>query len=360
VIALALGVAAASLLVALAAAFALRAAPSVWLQLAGLAFLSVSVPFAAVALSGWVMFDMGANAKLLIVAACSASAAVIASLILARSIARSIRAVSTSAQRLAGGDLAARAPDGGTTEIAQLATSFNTMAASLERLFDARRELVAWASHDLRTPIASIRAMLEAIEDGLATTDEYVPTLREQVRLLSTLVDDLFELARIDTGALTLELEQTSVSRLVESTVQLFEPEATARRIELSTDVRDDASAPIAAAKIERVLFNLLTNALRHTPTDGSVAVHVEQRDDDVVVRVEDSGEGLPAGAPERMFDRFWRADRARASTGTGLGLAIARGIVEAHGGTIWAENRPEGGAQVSFTLPTTRDLAIA
>src|SRR4051794_20815615 len=119
-IALALAVAGASLLVALALAFALRAAPSVWLQLAGLAFLSVCVPFGAVALSGWVMFDMGADAKIVIVAACSATAAVVASLILARSIARSIRRVSASAQQLAAGDLSARAPEGGAAEVAQL------------------------------------------------------------------------------------------------------------------------------------------------------------------------------------------------------------------------------------------------
>ena len=107
------------------------------------------------------------------------------------------------------------------------------------------------------------------------------------------------------------------------------------------------------------MLFNLLTNALRHTPSDGSVAVCVEQHDEDVLVRVEDTGEGLGADAPERMFDRFWRADRARGTAGTGLGLAIARGLVEAHGGRIWAENRPEGGAQVSFTLPAARQPAL-
>ena len=100
------------------------------------------------------------------------------------------------------------------------------------------------------------------------------------------------------------------------------------------------------------MLLNLLTNALRHTPSDGSVAVHVEPLGDEVLVRVEDSGEGLELGAAERMFDRFWRADRARAGNGAGLGLAIARGLVEAHGGRIWAENRPGGGARVSFTLP--------
>jgi signal transduction histidine kinase len=359
VIALALVVAAASLLVGLAVAFALRAAPTVWLQLAGLALLSVCVPLAAVALSGWVMFHMGADVKIVVVAACAAAAAVVASLILARSITQSIRRVAASAQQLAAGDLGVRAPAGGPAELTQLATSFNTMADSLERLFDARRELVVWASHDLRSPIASIQAMLEALEDGLAAPEEYLPTLREQIRLLSSLVDDLFELARIDAGALTLELRQTSLSELVESTVRLFEPEAAVRRIGLSTAIEGEATAPVAPAKIERVLFNLLTNALRHTPSDGAIAVCVEERDGDVLVRVEDTGEGLSADAPERMFDRFWRADRARGTSGTGLGLAIARGIVEAHGGRIWAENRAGGGAQVSFTLPT-RERAFA
>jgi signal transduction histidine kinase len=359
VILLAVAVAGASLLVGLAVAFALRAAPTVWLQLAGLAFLSVCVPLVAVALSGWVMFHMGADAKIVTVAACAAAAAVVASLVLARSIARSISRVGDAAKRLAAGDLSARAPAGGAAELAQLAASFNTMAESLEQLFDARRELVVWASHDLRTPIASIQAMLEAIEDGLASPAEYLQTLREQVRMLSGLVDDLFELARIDAGALTLELQQTSVSSLVESTVRLFEPEAAARRIGLSAAIAGEASAPVAPAKIERVLFNLLTNALRHTPSDGTVAVCVEQREREVLVRVEDTGEGLAADAAERMFDRFWRGDRARGTSGTGLGLAIARGIVEAHGGRIWAENRPGGGAQVSFTLPTARQPAL-
>jgi signal transduction histidine kinase len=194
---------------------------------------------------------------------------------------------------------------------------------------------------------------------AIASASVYLPTIREQVRMLSGLVDDLFELARIDSGALTLELQQTSVSNLVQSTLRLFEPEAAARKIELSAALDGEASALVAPAKIERVLFNLLTNALRHTPSDGSVAVCVEQRDEDVLVRVEDTGEGLGTDAPERMFDRFWRADRARGTSGTGLGLAIARGIVEAHGGRIWAENRPEGGAQVSFTLPTSRQPAL-
>jgi signal transduction histidine kinase len=357
VIELALAVSAASLLVGLAVAFALRAAPTVWLQLAGLAFLSVCVPLAAVLFSGWVMFHMGADKKILIVAAASASAAVIASLVLARSITTSIRRVVTSSERLATGDLAARAPTGGAGEIARLADSFNAMAASIAQLFDARRELVAWASHDLRTPIASLQAMVEALEDGLAEPADYLPSLREQVRALSLLVDDLFELARIDAGALTLELRRVRVASVVDSALRLLEPDAVARRIELSADVEGEPSATVAPEKIERVLFNLLTNALRHTPTDGSVAVRARRQGDEVLIEVSDSGEGLAPGAAEHMFERFWRADRARTGSGTGLGLAIARGLVEAHGGRIWAENGPQGGARVSFTLPA--DAAV-
>jgi two-component system, OmpR family, sensor histidine kinase SaeS len=349
---LALIVAAASLVAGLAVAYALRAAPTLWLQLAGLALLSVCVPLAAVLLSGWVMFHMGADLKILTVAAASASAAVVASLVLARAIARPVHRVDAAAQRLATGDLAARAPTGGTAELARLSASFNTMASSIEQLFDARRELVAWASHDLRTPIASLQAMLEALEDGLAQPEDYLPSLRSQVHALSTLVDDLFELVRIDAGQLRLELRQVHVRHVVDSALHLLEPDATARRIDLTADVDDSAEANAAPDKIERVLYNLLTNAVRHTPADGTVAVRARRLGDDILIQVADTGEGLSHDAAQRMFERFWRADRVRSEAGAGIGLAIARGIVEAHGGRIWAENRAQGGAQISFTLP--------
>jgi signal transduction histidine kinase len=349
---LALVVAAGSLAAGLLLAFLLRKAPTVGLQLAGLALTAVCVPLGAVLLSGWVMFHMGADVKILAVAAGAATAAVIAALVIARSITGSLRRLEAASRHIAAGELSTRAPSAGPREIAELAASFNTMATSLEQLFDARRELVAWASHDLRAPIASMQAMLEAIEDGLASADDYLPTMREQVRTLSMLVDDLFELARIDAGALSLEIRRTLIAPLVDSALRLLRPEADARGVSLSSDVDATAEAELAPDKIERVLFNLLTNAVRHTPPDGSVAVHLEQRDAELLVRVDDTGEGLDDESPTRMFDRFWRADRARSSNGAGLGLAIARGLVEAHGGRIWAENRPQGGASVSFTLP--------
>ena len=347
-------VAAGSLASGLLLAYLLRRAPTVGLQLAGLAAIAVCVPLGAVLLSGWVMFHMGADTKILAVAAGSATAAVFAALVLARSITGSLRRVGAASQALAAGDLSARAPSDGPREIADLAESFNSMAAGLEQLFDARRELVAWASHDLRAPIASMQAMLEAIEDGLASAEDYLPTLRQQVRTLSVLVADLFELARIDAGALTLELRRTPVAPLIASALQLLRPEAEARGVVLSAEVDERMEAPLAADKIERVLFNLVTNALHHTPSDGTVAVRAEQRTSDLLLRIEDTGEGLTEEAPGRMFERFWRADRARSSNGAGLGLAIARGLVEAHGGRIWAENRPQGGACVSFTLPVS------
>jgi signal transduction histidine kinase len=349
---LAIVVAAASLAIGFVVAYALRFAPTVKLQMAGLAFASVCVPLGAVLASGWVMFHMGADRKVLAVAAGSATAAVGAGILLARWTSQSLRRVTDASARLAAGDLGARAPTAGPSEISKLAESFNAMAASIEQLFDARRELVAWASHDLRTPLASMQAMIEAIEDGLAAPEDYLPTLREQVRTLSLLVDDLFELARIDAGALTLELQQLPVADLVDSTIRLLRPEADARHVDLIASADGDPTARVAPEKIERVLFNLVTNALRHTPSDGSVAVNVAQMNGDVVVSVEDTGAGLEPEALGRMFERFWRADRARSGAGMGLGLAIARGLVEAHGGRIWAENREQGGARISFTLP--------
>lgn len=341
-----------TLAVGLAAVVLLRTLPSLRLQLAGLAALSVCLPLASVLLSGWVAFHMGDDVKILAVSAASATVAVVAGLVLARSIVDSVDRVRDASQRLAAGDLAVRAPETGPSEVAELAASFNEMADSLERLFDARRELVAWASHDLRAPLANMQAMLEALEDGLIEPEPTVHALQGQVRGLTSLVDDLFELARIDAGALTLELRATPLEPMVAACLQGVEADARLRGIELASSVDGAPRVLCAPDKVERVLLNLLTNALRHTPSDGAVAVRVGSDADGVVITVEDTGEGLDTEATERMFDRFWRGDPARSTRGAGLGLAIARGIVEAHGGRIWAENAPGGGARVSFTLP--------
>jgi signal transduction histidine kinase len=336
VIVFALIVAGATLGAGLVCAVALRLLPTAHLRLVGLALVSVALPLTAVSVSGTVMFSSGHDMTLLFVAAASSSAAVFAGLLIARSIAGPVRRLRAASQELAAGDLRARAPESGPKEIAELGATFNEMAANLEKLFDVRRQLVAWASHDLRTPLASMQAMLEALEDGLVEPEQYLPSLREQVRALSAIVDDLFELARIDAGVLTLELAEARLDPLVEACLRGLEPEAHARQITLDADVNGSPPVLCAPDKVERVLYNLLANALRHTPTDGSVAVRVRLLAHEVCVTVEDTGAGF----------------RAESVRGSGLGLAIARGFIEHQGGRFWHENRPGGGASISFTLP--------
>ena len=347
---------AATLAAGTGAVLALRLLPTLRLQLAGLALLAVTLPLVTVLVSGLVMFHMEDDLKILFVAVGAAFSAVAVALALAASVARRVEALRRAASALAAGDLGSRAAVTGPSELAELGRSFNEMAASVEQLFDARRQLVAAASHDLRTPVAAIEAMHEAIEDGLADVSDYLPALREQARTLRLLVDDLFELARIDAGSLTLELRETQLDPVVESCLRGLEAEARSRQVRLEAHL-DEPLPPVRCAPehVQRVLANLLTNALRHTPSDGAVAVRATPRAGAVEVSVEDDGEGLSTEALQRMFERFWRGDpaRQRSSGSSGLGLAIAKGLVEAQGGSIWAENRAEGGARISFTLQT-------
>jgi signal transduction histidine kinase len=300
------------------------------------------------------MLGLHDDGKLVAVALASLLLALAGALVVGRQILRPLDRLRAASARLAAGDLSARASESGPRELHEVGAAFNEMASSLEHLFDARRELVAWASHDLRTPLASLRAMVEALEDGLAQPADYLPAIKAQTELLSGLVEDLFELARIDSGALALELRDASLAELVSSCVDALEADAQAQGVRLESRVAADTVVSVAPDKVQRVLLNLVANAVRHSQPHGAVAVVAEPGADHVVVAVEDDGDGLPPGASERMFDRFWRDDdsRTRASGGAGLGLAIAQGLVHAHGGTIWAENRDGGGARVAFTLP--------
>jgi signal transduction histidine kinase len=332
-----------------------RRLPTLRLQLAALAVFACAVPLAAVTFGGLVMFEMHKDFTILAVLVIAGLSCLAVALLLGQQVANRVRAMESAATRLAAGDLAARSPVAGPRELAALSASFNQMAEGVEQLFEARRQLVAWASHDLRTPLASIQAMLEAIEDELATAEDYLPALREQTMILASLTNDLFELARIDAGTLTVELRETSINDLIGSCVRSVAAQAAARGEQLQTRIDESLPAVNCAPEhVQRVLLNLLTNALRHTPSDGSVAVAAEPVGEELHVIVEDSGAGLTPEAAQRMFERFWRQDpsRTRANGNAGLGLAIARGLVEAHGGRVWAENRAEGGARVAFSLP--------
>ncbi len=280
-----------------------------------------------------------------------------------------LRELLHGAERLSEGDFAARVPVAGRDEVAQVAQAFNEMAARLEQaaeterqLEEARRHLIAGASHDLRTPLTSVRAMLDALAEGVvsdpATIARYLHKSQGEINRMSALIDSLFDLALLDTGHLELERERGSLADLISDTLESFTARAHAAGVALTGSAVPEVDPVwMDIAQISRVLNNLLDNALRHTPEGGRVRVRAAREEDMARVRVADSGPGISPEDLPHIFEHFYRGEKSRsregfAHGGTGRGLAIAKGIVEAHGGRIWAESAPEEGTQVIFTLP--------
>jgi signal transduction histidine kinase len=237
---------------------------------------------------------------------------------------------------------------------AALAVRLAMEERSRREIEDARRQLVAAASHDLRTPLASLRLLVESIDDGVATgetRDRYLKEIRTHVAVLSDLIDDLFELSRIEAGDISWTMRQVELGDLIGDTVAAMRAPAEERGVTIAAELPSgEVVARANAEKVQRVLFNLIQNAIRHTPADGSVTVRARAGSGGVEVEVADSGEGVPAGDGERVFEAFYRGDAARGEDGAGLGLAISRAIVEAHGGKIWLEDGAPG-TRVHFTL---------
>jgi signal transduction histidine kinase len=241
---------------------------------------------------------------------------------------------------------------------AALATALAVRLAMEERsrreIEEARRQLVAAASHDLRTPLASLRLLVESIDDGVATgetRDRYLKEIRTHVAVLSDLIDDLFELSRIEAGDISWTMRQVELNDLIGDTVAAMRAPAAERGVTIAADLPPGAViAEANAEKVQRVLFNLIQNAIRHTPADGSVTVRARSAGRGAEVEVADSGEGISDADGERVFEAFYRGDAARGEDGAGLGLAISRAIVEAHGGKIWLEDGSPG-TRVHFTL---------
>ncbi|MEH3054180.1 MAG: HAMP domain-containing sensor histidine kinase [Patulibacter minatonensis] len=252
----------------------------------------------------------------------------------------------------------------GRDELSALAAQAREMVAMLQDEEDRRdeaermrRQTIASISHDLRTPITSLRLLAEAIEDDLVdpeTVKRYAASMRANVEVLGALIDDLFELARIEAGALTWSMEQIELSSIAEEVAGTLEPEASQRGIRIATHAEDEQCELFGdPARLRRVLLNLLQNAVRHTPEDGSVTVHIERAaGGGFEVEVADDGEGVDPADAERIFDPFYRggSEAARTRPGTGLGLAIARAVVEAHGGRIWLAPS-EHGSRFRFSL---------
>jgi two-component system phosphate regulon sensor histidine kinase PhoR len=227
----------------------------------------------------------------------------------------------------------------------------------VRRVEQARRSLMVNLSHDLRTPLASLQAMIETLQDGAlderAAALDFLRRMDEEVQSLNRLVNEVLELSRIETGQLELYRAETELGELLERAAARLEAQAQQSDIGIELDVAADLPLPnVDASRIEQVLLNLLQNALNFTPSGGSVTLAAALDDDHIVVRVQDTGIGIAPDDLPHIFERFYKADRARSSGGTGLGLAIAKHLVERHGGQIWAESQLGQGTTVSFTLP--------
>lgn len=227
------------------------------------------------------------------------------------------------------------------------------------RLEESRRELVSWVSHDLRTPLAGLRAMAEALEDGIAPDpDRFHRQIRSEVDRMASMVDDLFELSRIHAGVLKLNPTTLALRDLVSEAIAGADPVARARSVHLGGDVDPGLEVSADPAGLSRVLSNLLMNAIRHTPADGTVEVTGRTNGADVQLCISDGCGGLRADEMERVFDLGWQGNKARMpdddmGQGAGLGLAIVKGIVEAHSGAVQVENlRGSTGCRFSITLP--------
>jgi signal transduction histidine kinase len=280
-----------------------------------------------------------------------------------------IERVRAGTQRIAGGELGSEVKVEGHDEVAGLAADFNRMARALEEAAEreretekSRRDLVAAVSHDLRTPLASTRALIEALADGVADDPEterrYLSSASHELEHLSRLVDDLFELARIDAGVLELTLEEASLHDMISDTISSFHPQAERKGVRLAGEILDDVDPVLAnPPKLQRVLHNLVSNALRHTPPDGTVTLRAAPEGEVARIEVSDTGEGIPAEDLPRVFARSFRGELSRTRSekedapGAGLGLAIARGLVEAHGGTMGVQSKPGHGSRFYFTL---------
>ncbi|MGP4007888.1 sensor histidine kinase [Streptomyces sp. 4N124] len=295
-----------------------------------------------------------------LVVAMAAVVSLVTATLLGRWVVARSRALALAARSFGdGGDFTS--PDGpATAELAALSRELEATSVKLaesrtrERALESsRRELVAWISHDLRTPLAGLRAMAEALEDGVAADpDRYLRQIRTEVERLNDMVSDLFELSRIHAGTLALSPSRISLYDLVGDALAGADPLAREHGVRLVGDRVEPVPVEVDGKEMSRVLGNLLVNAIRRTPTDGTVAVAAERSADGVVLSVTDGCGGIPEEDLPRVFDTGWRGNDARTPpAGAGLGLAIVRGIVEAHQGRAAVHNVP-GGCRFEVTLP--------
>ena len=337
-----------------------------WSLLGGYA-LSSLLTFFNVWFSAQLMFASSHDLLLAIVLLVFASGmAMVLGYFLSSTITDRVNQLKGAAEKLAQGDLKTRVEVRGNDEVSMLADTFNKMAEQLEtvnarqrELEQMRADLIAWVGHDLQTPLASVRAILEALEDGVVnepqTVKRYLNTAQRDVQSLSALIDDLFQMAQLNAGGLPLDRANSSLADLVSDTLESFTELAARGQVKLegSVDINVDP-VNMDTQRIGRVLNNLVGNAIRHTPGQGEVKVRVQRSSRGAEVSVSDTGEGIRGEDLPHIFESFYRGEKSRSRNtgGSGLGLAISRGIVQAHGGELTVESEPGRGSTFKFYLP--------
>ncbi len=321
----------------------------------------------------WLALDAEALIPLVLLVIFSALITASVTLYLVAPLNANIYTLAQAGREVTRGRLATRALLTGRDETAEVARSFNFLTTQLEQTLrrqqemeGMRRELVTWVGHDLRTPLASVHAIIQSLADNLVedpvTANRYLRTAQRDLESLTSLVDDLYEMALINTGGLKVERKPNSLSDLLAASVALFEEPAAHKSISIEVTVMPGVDPVVMdAERIGRVLFSLLENALRYTPDGGRVTVRASPIPEGVSVDVSDNGEGIAPDDLPRIFDQFFRAEttRRRSTGGAGLGLAIARGIVEAHGGRITVQSVLNQGTTVSFRIPQTAHVEV-
>jgi len=281
---------------------------------------------------------------------------VLMAIAIARWISVPVERLTAAARRMESGDLAVRVEPAGGAELSQLAHGFNAMAAALDRNEEQRRRMVSDVAHELRAPLTNIRCELESMQDGLtAPTPDRIASLHEETMHLAHLVDDLQDLALAEAGRLEIDAQPVAIAALARRAAAGMETRARDRGVTIRCDGDDEVIVLADTRRTGQILTNLLANAVAHMEKPGEVRIDWERSEGEAIIRVIDSGTGIPAEELPRIFERFYRVDvsRSRATGGAGLGLPIVRQLVAAHGGRVWAESEVGVGSVFSFTLPS-------
>lgn len=330
----------------------------------GVVLVASGVGLANLIVLGAVMYldgsDVGHLAVLLLYSTAAGAGAALA---LTSGMTMAVDRLNETARKLGSGDLEARTgPIDAGPELAELSRTLDDMAVRLgasierERELEAERlDMITAASHDLRTPLASLRAMLEAIEDGMIgdgpERDRYMAEMRSSVDSLVGLTDDLFELVQLEAGALEAESDRARLADVTAAALALCEATALDQGIQIRAQLAEAERAP-CSPRLARVIQNLVQNAIRHTPAGGSVTISGELTASGIEIVVVDDGEGIAPEVIDKVFEPFWRGDSARTSTGSGLGLTLVKRIVEGLGGEVQVSSHPSGGARFAVLVP--------